>query len=282
MSNPQVPYVDSVFHPTDFSDASELAFAHALAIAVSRRTDFTMLHAGGKHDVDGEWKTFPPVRRTLERWGYLEPESTRSAVFRALTIKVRKIEARSGNPVAASLRYLDEHPTDLIVLATEGKEGIPRWLKRSVAEELATRSKVKTLFVPDGSRGFVHPDNGSIVLRNIVVPVVREPDPAAALEYARRAAAASVKSPVKISVVHVGDASTMPDLDLPEDPACTWETRYRAGDPVEEIEKAARIHKADVVVMPTTGRHGILDALRGSVTERVLRRLSCPLLAVPE
>ncbi len=101
MSDAHAPYVDSVFHPTDFSDASELAFAHALAIAVSRRTDFTMLHAGGKHDVGGEWKTFPPVRRTLERWGYLEPESTRSAVFRALTIKVRKVEARSGNPVAA-------------------------------------------------------------------------------------------------------------------------------------------------------------------------------------
>ena len=69
------PYVDSVFHPTDFSDASELAFAHALAIAVSRRTDFTMLHAGGKHDVSGEWKTFPPVRRTLERWGYHPSEA---------------------------------------------------------------------------------------------------------------------------------------------------------------------------------------------------------------
>ena len=282
MSDAHAPYVDSVFHPTDFSDASELAFAHALAFAVSRRTDFTMLHAGSKHDVRGEWKTFPPVRRTLERWGYLEPESTRSAVFRALTIKVRKIEAKSGNPVAASLRYLDEHPTDLIVLATEGKEGVPRWLKRSVAEELASRSKVKTLFVPAGSRGFVHPDNGSIILRNIMVPVDREPNPTAALEYARRAAEASVTGPVKITVVHVGDASTMPALGLSEDPACTWETRYRAGDPVEEIEKSARAYEADVVIMPTTGRHGILDALRGSVTERVLRRLSCPLLAVPE
>ena len=28
-------------------------------------------------------------------------------------------------------------------------------------------------------------------------------------------------------------------------------------------------------------RHGVLDALRGSVTEQVLRRAECPLLAVP-
>jgi nucleotide-binding universal stress UspA family protein len=33
--------------------------------------------------------------------------------------------------------------------------------------------------------------------------------------------------------------------------------------------------------MPTRGREGILDALRGSVTEQVLRRAECPLLAVP-
>jgi nucleotide-binding universal stress UspA family protein len=74
----------------------------------------------------------------------------------------------------------------------------------------------------------------------------------------------------------------MPDIALPEEPACTWETRYRAGDPIDEIEKAAATYEADVVIMPTTGRNGILDALRGSITERALRRLTCPLLAVPE
>ncbi|MGB1685776.1 MAG: universal stress protein [Pseudomonadales bacterium] len=33
--------------------------------------------------------------------------------------------------------------------------------------------------------------------------------------------------------------------------------------------------------MPTQGRHGFLDALRGSTTEQVMRELQCPLLAVP-
>jgi nucleotide-binding universal stress UspA family protein len=33
--------------------------------------------------------------------------------------------------------------------------------------------------------------------------------------------------------------------------------------------------------MPTAGREGVFDALRGSTTERVLRRAPCPLLAVP-
>jgi nucleotide-binding universal stress UspA family protein len=38
---------------------------------------------------------------------------------------------------------------------------------------------------------------------------------------------------------------------------------------------------ADIVAMPTAGRHGLFDALRGSVTERVLRQAPCPVLAVP-
>jgi nucleotide-binding universal stress UspA family protein len=33
--------------------------------------------------------------------------------------------------------------------------------------------------------------------------------------------------------------------------------------------------------MATEGRHGFLDAVRGSTTERVLREAGCPVLAVP-
>ena len=36
----------------------------------------------------------------------------------------------------------------------------------------------------------------------------------------------------------------------------------------------------DLVGMPTAGHHGVLDALRGSMTERVPRHAPCPVLAV--
>jgi nucleotide-binding universal stress UspA family protein len=32
--------------------------------------------------------------------------------------------------------------------------------------------------------------------------------------------------------------------------------------------------------MPTAGHHGVLDALRGSTTERVIRHAPCPVLAL--
>ncbi len=38
---------------------------------------------------------------------------------------------------------------------------------------------------------------------------------------------------------------------------------------------------ADFVAMTTQGRHGFLDALRGSATEHVLRQAQRPLLTMP-
>ena len=51
------------------------------------------------------------------------------------------------------------------------------------------------------------------------------------------------------------------------------------GDVVEAILRHAE--DADLVVMATRGREGVLDALRGSVTSRVVGAAPCPVLAVP-
>jgi nucleotide-binding universal stress UspA family protein len=50
---------------------------------------------------------------------------------------------------------------------------------------------------------------------------------------------------------------------------------------VDTIIALAEEQNADLIVMATAGHNGILDALRGSVTEQVLRRAPFPLLAVP-
>jgi nucleotide-binding universal stress UspA family protein len=39
--------------------------------------------------------------------------------------------------------------------------------------------------------------------------------------------------------------------------------------------------KADLIAMPTAGRHGLLDAMRGSTTARVLDDARWPLVAAP-
>lgn len=272
-----VPFVNSVFHPSDFSPASENAFAHALAIALIRKTKFTILHVGGSR---ADWRRFPAVRTTLERWGLLEKGSPKSAVFEELAVRVKKVNMRGRNPLAETLDYLNEKPTDLIVLATEGREGLPRWIQPSVAERLAEKTGTKTLFVPDNAKGFVSLENGEFSLRRILVPLDHDPDPVPAIEYATRIAKA-VETPVEIDLLHIGDTTEMPTVDLPDLPNCTWKKEHRQGEVVDEIINDAKAHQTDLIIMPTAGHEGILDAIRGSVTEQVLRRAPCPLAAVP-
>jgi universal stress protein A len=53
------------------------------------------------------------------------------------------------------------------------------------------------------------------------------------------------------------------------------------GTPYKAIVDAAVAEGVDLIVMSTHGRTGLAHMLIGSVTERVLRRAPCPVLAVP-
>jgi nucleotide-binding universal stress UspA family protein len=58
-------------------------------------------------------------------------------------------------------------------------------------------------------------------------------------------------------------------------------TRERFDAFLETRAEAGNEQEVDLIVMPTAGRLGILDALRGSITERMLRQAPCPVLDVP-
>ena len=53
------------------------------------------------------------------------------------------------------------------------------------------------------------------------------------------------------------------------------------GTPYRRIVDKAAAESVDIIVMSTHGLTGLAHMLIGSVTERVLRRASCPVLAVP-
>ena len=211
--------------------------------------------------------------------GLLEEGSQQRQVLEELSVRVKKIQAWKGNPVSATLTYLKEHPTDLIVLATEGRDGLQQWLKPSTAERIALKTETKTLFIPNDARGFVSLETGEISLNRILVPISFQPSPLPAIEYAARAAQlAGTKTEIRL--LHVGKALETPMLDFPEIPAVNWIIDNRAGDVVQEILAEAE-KMVDLIIMSTAGHDGFLDALRGSVTQQVLRAAPCPLLAVP-
>jgi len=223
---------------------------------------------------------FPGVRAALERWGLLPRNSQRSDVAQ-LGIHVKKVQAVHQDPVESITSYLAAHATDLIVLATDQSKGCLPWLNKSVAVPIALESRQMTLFIPKGVAGFVSSHDGSISLTNILIPVASTPSGQAALQAAVRMAY-RLNRPVGVfTVLHVGEEGDMPDLHYSDMPGWQWEKVIKQGDVVDAICGIAEEIKADLIVMTTEGRHGFLDALRGSHSERVLHKTPCPLLTIP-
>ncbi|MCP4626813.1 MAG: universal stress protein [bacterium] len=59
-----------------------------------------------------------------------------------------------------------------------------------------------------------------------------------------------------------------------------WEPLITVGKPADEISRAVEDKNIDLVITATRGRSGFKRLILGSVTERLMRTLSCPLLVV--
>lgn len=156
-------FVDSIPHPSDFSPASEVAFAHALAIAPAGRATRTLLHAA-RDLAEADREKLPAVRETPERSGLLAPGGSRADVDRELRAQVEKVASEHGEPAAAIRERLAERPEDLLALATEPHAAAPTFLADRGARRVARRARLRTSLVPAGARGFVWPADGTLTV----------------------------------------------------------------------------------------------------------------------
>ena len=75
-----------IFHPSDFSAASEVAFGHALKIALQAKGKLDIMHVEAHLRPEKVyWLDFPAVRATLARWSILphgvQPEEVAKPAF---------------------------------------------------------------------------------------------------------------------------------------------------------------------------------------------------------
>jgi nucleotide-binding universal stress UspA family protein len=264
----------AIAHPTDFSQASAAAFAHALRIALTSKCPLFILHVSTDAAKD-DWAAFPHVRQTLHRWGLLDEGESTEAIGAKLGVKVVKAETMPMGIVQGIERFLHDHPADLIVLATEARQGVARWLHGSVAETLARAAKLPALFVPEKARGFVDAARGELHLRRVLIPVDHAPPPAAAVDTIM-GFSQLLAIEAEERLLHIGNRP----LQV-EHAGRPLQVIKGQGVVVDSIVRTATEWHADLIGMPTAGHHGFLDALRGSTTERVLRQAPCPVLAVP-
>ena len=271
--------VKNIFHPSDFTEESEIAFAHALKIALAAKATLNIFHVHQTRD-DEEWTEFPGVRNLLVRWKLLPEGSSRDEVNK-LGLGIQKIQSFKKDPVASIVQYLEKHTMDLIVLTTHQPKGIDRWLHQAIAEPVARGSRQMTLFIPQGKNGFVSLKDGEMSLQRILIPVDQHPSPQAAIDAATGLVHLFNGHGTEFTIVHVGSHDTLPSFHYSKGHEWKWETIVSTGSVLEHILKIAEDCSPDLIVMATQGHQGFLDALRGSTTERVLREAPCPILAVP-
>ncbi|MCB1787989.1 MAG: universal stress protein [Gammaproteobacteria bacterium] len=267
---------------TDFSDASERAFFHALALAVRLQARLTLLHTGAEGRDSVPWDRFPGVRQTLTKWGLLAPDAPRSAIAESLHVGVAKMairdDARNG-----ITDYLRRNPTDLLVMATEGRTGIARLFRPSVADSVCRATRSRTLMLPKSAGGFVDPDTGRSTLKRVAWIFDAETDPHAAMTYLRGwLPMLAADEGLEIVALRVGDTAQAPPIVLPQSAGgVSWREESAGDDPVSAATRAARELGAGLVALQMHDPVGPWKRMRGSRTDKILRELQLPLLTLP-
>lgn len=268
-----------ILHPTDFSNGDHSAFCHALRIGLTARCEVCFLHvAPDHHDVD--WADFPHVRDLLRDWEII-PEDASREMIRAAGIRVKKAIRSGKNPVAEISGYLEEHPTDLVVLATHQRTGLDAWMHHSRSEAIARKTTALTLFIPRQTGGFITAATGEFRLKNILIPIAKRPFGGPAVRAAEALLRLFNPDEAHINCLHVGTPEDAPNIALPNDDRWTVESNCWRGNVVEHILETSKTQDTDLIIMATEGHHGFLDAMRGSTTEQVVKLAPCPVLAVP-
>lgn len=182
------------------------------------------------------------------------------------------------------IRAARRQAAELIIMCSHGRSGVLRWLMGSVAEGVLRRAACPILIVRPGLAAM--PEDG---YHQVLVPVDGSPLADEVVERIRVYLAAAGQCTVVA-------ATNMLPLDLDkearEDTARALETDLAErfpdlprqvfdGDASDVILTYATDAGCDLIAMATHGRSGFKRFLLGSVTERVARHSSCPVLVFP-
>ena len=209
-------------------------------------------------------------------------ESVRNRGFQVET------EVRVGRAADALLEAASQDEIDLVLIATHGRTGIARFRMGSVADKVIKDARCPTLVIGPN----VNVDIEHYALRRILVPLDGSSLSETALPVARHIAGltrASIDVVRAVSITATAYDPTMGVypvdlLSAMEDAAMTYLERIAAslsdfdasatllrGSAGERILAHLQERPAELVIMASHGRTGVLRAAMGSVTERLLQ-----------
>lgn len=133
----------TILHPTDFSDYSDLAFQLACSLARDHGARLVVVNVMSPDIVRAEAHEIP-VEVELSREAHLEQLEQMQKRQSKIQIESKLMQ---GEPTNIILTMAKELPADLIVLGSHGRTGLSRLLMGSVAEEIVRKATCPVLVV---------------------------------------------------------------------------------------------------------------------------------------
>jgi nucleotide-binding universal stress UspA family protein len=282
----------NILVPVDDSEGADNAIGHAADIA--NRFDATV-HILFVADTNRDSVTTvgTDVVDALEREGedIVEPA--------AADVRERGVDCNSeivqGTPAMTIADYAESEEMDLVVMPTQGRTGLSRYLLGSITEKVVRHSEVPVLTIRTHEEA-----RTPFPYESVLIPTDGSEAARGAIDRAVGLAAAFDATLHVLSVVDdtslgfdVRSAAASDELETAAEEAVS-DVAARAEDAeVERVEQHilhGRVsqtileyiedNEIDVVSMGTTGRGATERVLLGSVTERIVRSSPVPVLTV--
>ncbi|WP_267641383.1 universal stress protein [Haloarchaeobius amylolyticus] len=141
---------DHILFPTDGSAGTTAAAGHAAELA---STYDATVHVLSVIDTRNRFES-PSAGISAAVWEETERERAEEAIESAVSafpdhVNTDRITSE-GVPKTAILEYVDEHPIDLVVMATHGRTGLDHYLIGSVAEKVVRQCPAPVMTVRQG------------------------------------------------------------------------------------------------------------------------------------
>jgi len=283
--------VKKVFCATDLSPSSQHALAMAAELAEAYDATLVVGHVVELWDDRYDFLVQDLSKRLAnEAKDKIAQELSHLGKTEAVPVEV---VVRKGHAVVELLKAVKDSKADLVIVGSHGKSALDRVLLGSVAERLLYASPVSVLV----ARPSPHPDITRIVVAASPSPTA-ETGFAWALDLAKREKLASIaavnafevptgyleagmtyeSAREKMLVVHQEDMRKL--AGKLKTGGIKLDLRVEEGPTAETIVKFAAQQEADLIVIGTHGHSRLAAFFLGSVTQKVVRTASTPVLAV--
>lgn len=254
----------TILHATDLLPDADSVAQEAFSLAKKSKAQLITLH------VTTEEAAKPGTQTVIDLLAKASPEINHSLV-------VRKVEE---TPKKGLLQNLENFDPDLLVVGTRQQKKPKKDFRASVAEVVALDAKIPTLVLHIGQQGLLD-EAKNLRIRRVLLPIGDGVEGRDAIKGLTRFLTTMEINDVDLFLFRVGEGEVLEYLSLPTKKGWRWHKEVQQGTLAEAIGTAVEQKEIDLVAMSTRGQDGFIDVFSGTHTQKVIRRVSCPVLVSP-